>query len=1266
MRTSGTKYEPLLAGSPATPIGQVRTEVEASVAFEFDGWGKLQAALASGSQQTNLLATAPGAAPNGSGGTAEPPFALLTASGPPSTATALNVGPAAAAQFTPGTVVAVDIDYTGQTGFVGSGISAAYVRSAAAVASDINYIRRVTLNVGVVESVTDGVLQLATPLPAGTPTAGMQVSRVARLLRSRGRQLLPGVVRALRPRRPAGRPRLLPLSAPAAHAGILGARRAAAAARHRTPGRAAAHPPCRCIPRVACARPQRWRIRRLLPQLSSGASPRRLTFRIPFRRILHASYIVELDLHRLSLCRSAHRRSRAGCHHAGRRHRLSRRRNGCGGTVLISWPAFTAASGDQIPGGNASVNIGSGGALSVRLVPNSGAIPIGSYYTATYHLDDNTVTRQYWVVPQSATPVRLAAIVSTVLPVSVAMQTVTKSYVDSAVAAAAGGQTSSVTGQTPGCVPKAATSTTSTSSFPECDDGTTTTFTHPLTAPQVKAQLPRVDVTAFGADSTCRTDATAGVQAAYTFALAHYASNAMPVIYFPHGCYLISSELRWSADVGITGDGQSATTIKLTNNSANGFTITAPTLLTDDLSYNGFMRDLTIQAANGHNYIADEVELLNAHGYRLYDLQIRGGGGRCINLVTETERVTGTNIYLNKCRLPLVSAGDTDVWRNIHIAAPGQADDGYCYSENCVNGVHPMVNWLTALTPVSAVGSGSTLTVVVQGDTTGGTFNYNPGGLTAGGPGISPLIPGHKFKLAGATGTTCVNGFWIVASVTNNTASDQFTVTATSGINAAGVTIPTSCTGTASLGSATFQPALQPNHHPAVSIRGEEDVFEGGELKSTQYSTAFVHREGALTLKSVYVEGFAYLPTAAQYPTLSSSLEYPGLPQTTTLTGLLPASTAAATTTVADNRWLPYVTSLSDADGAGNFHVMRILPCDYLIGSTATSSCNPSVQRGQYENVYAMGYGTNGMRIVSRNLGGSTAPSGTAWAAGSFLGEIANIGEPFYPVIFENMNAHAINSAGGSNWAPLCIDGTIYTCGEVLIGNVPNELTSFSYGENYANGFIGGQQGAVNIQSGSFVFDPSVGGLIGQAAVKFVGVGGTSYVGGGFFPPFMLPGGLDGTGVTTGNLTAGNSTYAPAEYNAQAPDGSYPSVQWKSEPNDINLSFQDPYGNSTLSKEITKGNDSNLSGTVGRQFANQRCWVDMSNTTGGHAGYRWCASGGPTGTAGLTWDKWNGSAWVSQFGVDGSGNTSAAGNMHVGGTFDSISMAACGHKNLPR
>jgi len=109
------------------------------------------------------------------------------------------------------------------------------------------------------------------------------------------------------------------------------------------------------------------------------------------------------------------------------------------GTVLISWPAFATVSGQQVPAGNTSATIAPDGTLSVHLVSNSGAIPIGTYYTVTYHLDDNSVTRQYWVVPPSTTPVRVAAIESSVLPVSVAMQTVSKSYVDSSIAAAVAG-----------------------------------------------------------------------------------------------------------------------------------------------------------------------------------------------------------------------------------------------------------------------------------------------------------------------------------------------------------------------------------------------------------------------------------------------------------------------------------------------------------------------------------------------------------------------------------------------------------------------------------------------------------------------------------------------------------------------------------------------------------------------------------------------------------------------------------------------------------
>ena len=109
------------------------------------------------------------------------------------------------------------------------------------------------------------------------------------------------------------------------------------------------------------------------------------------------------------------------------------------GTVLISWPAFTTSNGDSIPSGSTSVAISSGGALSVQLIPNAGSTPIGSYYTVVFHLDDSSVSRQYWVVPASLAAVKISAIESAVLPTTVAMQTVSKSYVDTAIAAAVTG-----------------------------------------------------------------------------------------------------------------------------------------------------------------------------------------------------------------------------------------------------------------------------------------------------------------------------------------------------------------------------------------------------------------------------------------------------------------------------------------------------------------------------------------------------------------------------------------------------------------------------------------------------------------------------------------------------------------------------------------------------------------------------------------------------------------------------------------------------------
>src|SRR5665213_3460417 len=55
------------------------------------------------------------------------------------------------------------------------------------------------------------------------------------------------------------------------------------------------------------------------------------------------------------------------------------------GIVLISWSSFATSAGETIAAGSTSATIGTGGALSVSLTPNAGAIPVGSYYTAVFH-----------------------------------------------------------------------------------------------------------------------------------------------------------------------------------------------------------------------------------------------------------------------------------------------------------------------------------------------------------------------------------------------------------------------------------------------------------------------------------------------------------------------------------------------------------------------------------------------------------------------------------------------------------------------------------------------------------------------------------------------------------------------------------------------------------------------------------------------------------------------------------------------------------------
>ena len=186
-RKSTSKSGTLLTGIPATALEQVRLTLEAQVSFQFLNWTKLTMALATGSQHMNLLAAGSGAMPAPDG--AQAAAAVVVQSG--STATSIALTASDAAKFAAGQWIAVDADYAGQTGFVGSPVAGAYVRQAL---TDVDYIRRVTFNVALVAQVSGTGLTLAQPSAGRSAARESQVAGDRRICRSGGRQLLSGVV----------------------------------------------------------------------------------------------------------------------------------------------------------------------------------------------------------------------------------------------------------------------------------------------------------------------------------------------------------------------------------------------------------------------------------------------------------------------------------------------------------------------------------------------------------------------------------------------------------------------------------------------------------------------------------------------------------------------------------------------------------------------------------------------------------------------------------------------------------------------------------------------------------------------------------------------------------------------------------------------------------------------------------------------------------------------------------------------------------------
>jgi hypothetical protein len=171
-RKAVSKSAAIATGIPAAPQEQCRESVGAQVSLQFLSWTKLTIALATGSQHMNVLTAPTSSIAQAAGATAQAAIAVQSGS----TATRIALAAADAAKFSAGQLVAVDVDYTGQTGYLGSPVTGAYLRQPV---SDADYLRRVTFNVGLVAAVSSSSITLAGPLPCGAPAAGAKVQAVS-------------------------------------------------------------------------------------------------------------------------------------------------------------------------------------------------------------------------------------------------------------------------------------------------------------------------------------------------------------------------------------------------------------------------------------------------------------------------------------------------------------------------------------------------------------------------------------------------------------------------------------------------------------------------------------------------------------------------------------------------------------------------------------------------------------------------------------------------------------------------------------------------------------------------------------------------------------------------------------------------------------------------------------------------------------------------------------------------------------------------------
>lgn len=603
-----------------------------------------------------------------------------------------------------------------------------------------------------------------------------------------------------------------------------------------------------------------------------------------------------------------------------------------GGTLLVSWPAFTTPQNQAVAAGTTSAAIGADGFVSLNLTPNAAALPTGSYYTAIYHLSDGTVNQEYWVVPASATA-SIASVRAQLQPSTVAVQPVSKSYLDSAIASLNGSWLPVAGGTMTGPLtlngdPVAANQATTKHYSDQLAAAQLSlsggTLTGPLTAPQITVgtlsatlattdlgRTNRVSVKECGAhgDSTSGTDGNDDTSA-INACLTKLENDCGGTLFFPAGLYRVTSTLRIQTSaspncapdrlIRIEGDSRNNTGIVLNHPTASLFTLAlgGPTPGWQETTF----ENITLYGL-GSATLGNAIEDIGPVHTHLLHMTINGFGG--IGFMQDGERASLEDVQIKNTRVAWAQgatatnetyAHDLLVWNPGATLNPFTNSAYYSWDANAVNGVEPGPN---------------------QGPN--------------GGP--TPVVENMHTAL-------------VLAGNSVNNKIDG-------------------C-------------SIKPLHISAIRVIHGENI-----QISHCYFESF---SGIRNNLSIINGGYNVRSASTTALPLQSNVSLPRYQDGS-------GTVAAWTVSLSDGSWFrnrvtythDLVTSIGDAGTGSTPYIGYIIPPDFSWGSTAPSTIGGGILQGNYEQVALYGTIGNSLYIQSRAYNGTTAyawPSGAVFVEG--------------------------------------------------------------------------------------------------------------------------------------------------------------------------------------------------------------------------------------------------------------------------------------------